>query len=374
MVRVALDFSAGIAQPAGIGRYIRELVRELGNLPGLELVLWYGRPSRQCYGTPPPTATTCALPLSETWLTRLWHRLRLPLPVELIVGDVDLVHGPNFLVPPARTPRVVTIHDLSFLLVPELGHPRLVRFLANTVPRMLQQVDAVITVSEAVRQDLLRLYRCDPHRIFAIPHGVSSLFTPIPAEDGYPLLASLGLRQPYVLAVGTIEPRKGYPVLLRAAELAATHLPDLQLVVVGSTGWLAEPIEAALRAAEQRGSLVRFRSIGDRTLAMLYSGATAFVTASYYEGFNLPLLEAMACGAPVIATDLPAHREVAGDAGLFVPINAPHELAQAILTLAIDGSLRDRLSRAVRERAQGFTWRRSAERHLEVYRQFARQS
>uniref|UniRef100_A0A7C5RTQ1 Glycosyltransferase family 1 protein n=1 Tax=Thermomicrobium roseum TaxID=500 RepID=A0A7C5RTQ1_THERO len=374
MVKVALDFSAGIAQPAGIGRYVRELVRELGSLLRHDLVLWYGRPSGHCYGTPPATTTNRALPLSETWLTRLWHRLRFPLPVELVTGEVDLVHGPNFLVPPARAPRLVTIHDLSFLLVPELGHPRLVRFLSNTVPRMLREVDAIITVSEAVRQDLLRLYHIAPNRIFAIPHGVSSLFAPIPMEERRPVLASFGLRDPYVIAVGTIEPRKGYPVLIRAIELAATQLPDLQLVVVGSTGWLAERIEAALLEAERRGWLVRFRSIGDSTLATLYSGAAAFVTASYYEGFNLPLLEAMACAAPVIATDLPAHREVAGDAALFVPIDAPHELAEAILTVLMNGSLRERLSRAARERARSFTWRQSAEQHLEVYRQFARRS
>ncbi|MFN3336944.1 MAG: glycosyltransferase family 4 protein, partial [Thermomicrobium sp.] len=248
---------------------------------------------------------------------------------------------------------------------------RLVRFLTNAVPRILQEVDAVITVSEAVRQDLLRLYRIAPNRLFAIPHGVSSLFTPIPLDERRPVLASFGLRDPYIIAVGTIEPRKGYPVLIRALELAATQLPELQLVIVGSTGWLAEPIEAALSEAERRGRLKRFRRLGDRTLATLYSGAAAFVTASYYEGFNLPLLEAMACAAPVIATDLPTHREVAKDAALFVPIDAPDELAEAILTVLTNSSLRERLSRAARERAQSFTWRQSAERHLEVYRQFA---
>lgn len=373
-MRVALDFSAGVAQPAGIGRYVRELARELADLLGRDLVLWYGRTPSHPAGTPPPTATPRALPLSETDLMRLWYRFRFPLPVDLVTGAVDLVHGTNFLVPPARVPRLVTIHDLSFLLVPELGHPPLVRFLSNAVPRMLREVDAVITVSEAVRHDLLRLCRIAPNRVFAIPHGVSSRFSPIPEDQRRAVLASFGLRDPYVIAVGTIEPRKGYPVLIRAIELAATQLPDLQLVVVGSTGWLAERIEAALLEAERRGRLVRFRSIGDRTLATLYSGAAAFVTASYYEGFNLPLLEAMACAAPVIATDLPAHREVAGDAALFVPIDAPHELAEAILSVLLNGSLRERLSRTARERAQLFTWRRSAERHLEVYREFARSS
>jgi len=366
MVRVALDFSPGVAQPAGIGRYARELARALSAQLGADLILWYGSP-RQLHATPPPAATRRPIPLSPTTLTRLWHRLQIPLPLELFTGRVDIVHGLDFLVPPARAPRVATIHDLSFLLVPELGHPRLVRFLRAAVPRTLRLARHIIAVSEAVRADLIRLYRVDPDRVHTIYHGVSTTMQPVEPARRQPLLASLGVRDPYVIAVGTIEPRKGYPILLRAVESLAHEIGDLQLVIVGSPGWLSRPIEADIIAAERRGRVVWLRWVDDATLAALYSGARAFVTASYYEGFNLPLLEALACATPAVATDLTVHHEVAGEAALYVPVAAPERLADALRALLTDETLNARLRAAASVRASRFSWARSATQHLEVY-------
>ncbi len=366
MVRVALDFSPGVAQRAGIGRYTRELAHALAPLLGENLVLWYGR-AGSAFGSPPAGTTTRPLPLPPEWLTRAWFRLRLPLPVELAVGTVDVVHGTDFLVPPARAPRVVTVHDLSFLLVPTLGFPRLVRFLASTLPRVLRTARQVITVSEAVRSDLVRLYRLDPERVHAIHHGVAPVFRPVPACRRTPLLASLGVRDPYVIAVGTIEPRKGYSVVLRAVEAAAQRVPDLQLVIVGVPGWLSASIEGEIRAAERRGRVVWLRGLPDETLAALYSGARAFLTASMYEGFNLPLLEALACGAPAIATDLAVHREVAGEAALYTAVDDPRDVARALATLLENVELADRLHNAALERAARFDWGKSARAHLAVY-------
>ncbi|MCX7624501.1 MAG: glycosyltransferase family 4 protein [Thermomicrobium sp.] len=366
-MRVALDYSPAVAQAAGVGRYARELAKELASRLGRDLVLWYGRVPRT-HAIPPAGATTRPLPFSPKDLTRLWHRLRVPFPVEIATGPVDVVHGTDFLAPPARASRVVTIHDLSFLLVPELGHPRLVRFLAEAVPRTLQSTGHVVAVSEAVRAELLRLLRLDPERVHAIPHGVSPRFQPIRTERRTPLLASLGVRDPYVIAVGTIEPRKGYPILLRAVERLAPTLPDLQLVIVGASGWLAEPIEAEITRAVQRGRVLWLQGVDDALLAALYSGARAFVSASYYEGFNLPLLEALACGAPAVVTDLPVHREVAANAALYVRAASPEELAEALRSILLQEIDVERLQRAALARASRFTWSESAERHLDVYR------
>lgn len=366
-MRVALDFSPGVSQAAGIGRYARELASALVPFLGKDLVLFYGRVSHSV-GCPPADATLRPLPLSPVWLTRLWHRVRLPLFLELFIGQVDVVHGIDFLLPPTRSPGVATIHDLSYLIVPELGHPRLVQFLAAAVPRTLASAGRIVTVSEAVRTDLIRLYRVDPARVHVIYHGVSSTFRRIERSHCAPLLASLGIRDPYVVAVGTVEPRKGYPILLRAVERLLGERPDLQLVIVGSPGWLSEPIEKAILRAVRRDWVVWLRGIDDDLLAAVYSGARAFVTASYYEGFNLPLLEALACGVPAVATDLAVHREVAGTAALYVPVDAPDRLADALWSVLSDDDLVQRLRHAARERASQFSWRRSAEQHLEVYR------
>lgn len=364
-MRVALDFSPGVTQPAGIGRYARELARALAPSLGRDLVLFHGR-VQQAYASP-PEATLRQLPLSPQWLTRLWHRLRVPLPIELLVGHVDVVHGIDFLVPPARVPRVVTIHDLSFLIVPELGHPRLVRFLTAAVPRTLACADQIITVSEAVRADLIRLYRIDPRRVHTIHHGVNAVFRAVEGPHQTPLLASLGIRDPYILAVGTIEPRKGYPVLLRAIDRLARDMPNLQLVIVGSPGWLSDPIEAEIVAGVRCNRVVWLRSIADETLAALYRGARAFVSTSYYEGFNLPLLEALAAGTPAVVTDLSVHREVARQAALYVGIDAPDQLAEALWRVLSEENLAQRLRDAARERAAQFSWTKAAELHLSVY-------
>jgi alpha-1,3-rhamnosyl/mannosyltransferase len=236
---------------------------------------------------------------------------------------------------------------------------------------MLRTADALITVSESVQQDLLRLYRVAPDRVYAIPHGVAFPFVPHPPQHARPVIASLGIREPYVIAVGTVEPRKGYPVLLQAVERAAENIPDLQLVIVGATGWLAEPIERALEEAQQRGRVLRLRRISDQTLAALYSAAAAFVTASFYEGFNFPLLEALACGAPAIATDIPVHREVAGNAALFVRSGDVDSLAEAMISLLTDTTLARRLQQAGPQQASRFSWHKSAEQHIAVYRAVA---
>ena len=370
-MRVAIDFTPGLNQPAGIGRYTRELVRALAEQSHFDIVLWHGRTSSPLPRPPSPRIHYRQMPFSERWLTRLWYRLRIPFPIDPLIGPVDVVHGTDFLVPPARCARVATVHDVSFLLVPELGHPRLVSFLRAVVPRMLRTADALITVSESVQQDLLRLYRVAPDRVYAIPHGVAFPFVPHPPQHARPVIASLGIREPYVIAVGTVEPRKGYPVLLQAVERAAENIPDLQLVIVGATGWLAEPIERALEEAQQRGRVLRLRRISDQTLAALYSAAAAFVTASFYEGFNFPLLEALACGAPAIATDIPVHREVAGNAALFVRSGDVDSLAEAMISLLTDTTLARRLQQAGPQQASRFSWHKSAEQHIAVYRAVA---
>lgn len=367
MARIALDFTPGRVQLAGIGRYTRELARELATILGPDLIVWSGLTPGRAVAEPPIGCRFKPLPIPASWLTRLWYRLHTPLPIEFLIGPVDLVHGTDFVVPPARCPRVVTIHDLSFLLVPELGHPRLVRYLSAIVPRMIRDASLVITVSEAVRQDLLRLFRIEPDRVVAIHHGAPAGITVAPTDQVRPMLAAYGIRQPYVLAVGTVEPRKGYLTLLEALKRLASRNRDVQVVIVGSTGWLAEPIEAEIERAVQIDLAVRLHRVTDELLATLYRSAAVFVTASRYEGFNLPLLEALSTGTPAVATAVPAHREVAGPAALYVPIDAPDELADAIRAILESPALAAQLREAALTRAQLFSWRKSALRHLDVY-------
>jgi glycosyltransferase involved in cell wall biosynthesis len=280
-------------------------------------------------------------------------------------------HGLDFVVAPSHAPSVVTIHDLSFLVVPQYAHPRLRAYLASAVPRTLQRVAAVITVSEQVRHEIAAFYGISADRIVAIPHGVEPRFRPPSAAAIAATLSRHNITIPYFLTVGTIEPRKNHQTLLAAFTAVAAVDPAVQLVVVGRPGWLYRGIVQQLQVWERRGRVKWLHALADDDLPALYAGCVALVYPSWYEGFGFPVLEAMACGAPVIASDLPVLRDVAGEAAMYVPASDAEALGAAMQRLLTDQPLRERLRMAGLTRAQQFTWEASATKHLAVYRAVA---
>jgi len=374
-MRVALDYTAALTQQAGIGRYVRELAQALVSLlvDQGELVLWHGRLTRSCHGQWPEDTPVreVELPLPPVWVTRLWQRLRLPLPLEHFTGQLSVSHGPDFVIPPSRAPSVVTIHDLSFLVAPQYTHPRLRAYLTAAVPRSLQRASAVIAVSEQVRREVIEHYGLPAERVIAIPHGVASGLAEPPDNQAQGTLARLGVREPYFLMVGTIEPRKNHLAALDAFALLASRHPDLSLVIAGRPGWLAEPIMRAIHEAGARLPVRYLGPVADADLPALYARSVALVYPSWYEGFGLPVLEAMACGTVVITSEGGAPAEVAGDAALAVPPDRPEALAEAMERIVNDSALRGRLAKEGRRRAASFSWERAARQHLELYRRLA---
>ncbi len=374
-MRVALDYTAALTQQAGIGRYVRELAQALVSLFGNqgELILWHGRLTRSCHGQWPEDAPVreVELPLPPVWVTRLWQRLRLPLPLEHFTGQLSVSHGPDFVIPPSRAPSVVTIHDLSFLVAPQYAHPRLRAYLTAAVPRSLQRTSAVIAVSEQVRREVIEYYNLPPKQVVAIPHGVTSGLTAPPDDQAQRTLARLGVREPYFLMVGTIEPRKNHLAALQAFTLLASRYPGLSLVIAGRPGWLSEPIMQALSELSARLPVRYLGLVADADLPALYARSLALVYPSWYEGFGLPVLEAMACGTAVITSEGGAPAELAGDAALAVPPDRPEALAEAMERIVSDSALRGRLAKEGRRRAAGFSWERAARQHLELYRRLA---
>jgi glycosyltransferase involved in cell wall biosynthesis len=374
-MRVALDYTAALTQQAGIGRYVRELAQALVLLlvDQDELVLWHGRLTRSCHGQWPEDTPVreVELPLPSVWVTRLWQRLRLPLPLEHFTGQLSVSHGPDFVIPPSRAPSVATIHDLSFLVAPQYAHPRLRAYLTAAVPRSLRRVSAVIAVSEQVRREVIEHYDLPAERVIAIPHGVTSGLAEPPEGQAQGTLARLGVREPYFLMVGTIEPRKNHLAALDAFALLASRHPDLSLVIAGRAGWLAEPIMRAIHEAGARLPVRYLGPVADADLPALYARSVALVYPSWYEGFGLPVLEAMACGTVVITSEGGAPAEVAGDAALAVPPDRPEALAEAMERIVNDSALRGRLAKEGRRRAASFSWERAARQHLELYRRLA---
>ena len=282
----------------------------------------------------------------------------------------QLYHEPNYVALPFDGPMVVTVHDLSFVRHPE-SHPKeRLEHLARYLPETLARAAHVITDSETVRREAIGHFGLDPARVTAIHLGVSHLFAPRTPEQTRATLAKHGLAHgKYVLSVGTLEPRKNLAAAIRAwsAQEPSTHR-DTPLVVAGMKGWLTQELDKEIAVSESRG-IVRFLGfVDERELPDLYAGAMAFVYPSRYEGFGLPVVEAMASGVPVITSDASCLPEIAGDAALLVAPDDARALHDAMQRMAHDPALRADLAARGLERAARFTWARCAEETVAVYR------
>ncbi|HWQ13819.1 MAG TPA: glycosyltransferase family 1 protein [Roseiflexaceae bacterium] len=382
-IHIGIDYTAAAWQGAGIGRYTRELVRAVlaqGQRHRYTLFYAAGWPGarvpyegelRQLCETH-PNVRAAPIPLPPRRLTQLWHRLRAPLPVELFTGPLDVLHAPDFVLPPNRARRrLVTIHDLSYLVHPECALPSVARYLRDAVPRSLARADAVLADSQATKRDLERLLGVPAARITVVYPGVGPQFRKLPPEVTEPVRRRLQLPERFVLFVGTIEPRKNLVRLVEAFHRAFNgegSALNVHLVIAGRRGWLYEPVFAAI---ERLGIGKRVRMldyVDDSDLPMVYNLAWVFAYPSIYEGFGFPALEALSCGAVVVTANNSSLPEAVGDAALLVPAGDVEAITAALGRAASDAALRARLSAAGPAQARTFTWERAARQVLELYR------
>ena len=301
------------------------------------------------------------LPLGERWQTIAWHRLRLPLWADALAGGVDVFHSPDFVLAPVRRARtVLTVHDLTFVMRPECAAPSLRRYLGRVVPRSVRRADRVLADSKATAGDLLRLYQLPADRLEVVYSAADVRFRPLSADQAEEMLAGLEIPRPFILTVGTLEPRKNIERLVDA--FVSLDVPH-NLVVVGARGWLYEDVLAKLR--QPRIFAPGF--VTDEQLVALYNLADVFVFPSLYEGFGLEPLEAMACGTPVAVSNVSSLPEVVGDAGLMFGPEDTAAIAAAIRRLVDDAALRGELRAAGLEQARRFSWRSSAQQLKEIY-------
>jgi glycosyltransferase involved in cell wall biosynthesis len=369
--QISLDVSAIPDRPAGAGRYVLELVRALGveTTPGLQLLSRRGdvhrwhelAPSHQVRDVV-PTARPVRLAYERVALSRQIRRL-----------GVDVHHAPHYTMPGhCRVPVVVTVHDLTFFDAPELHERSKVAFFTRAIRRAAAEAAAIVCVSERTSARLREL--CEVRGpVVVAPHGVDherfGPEEPSPGSDARHL-ASLGLdeRRAQIVYVGTLEPRKGLLELLDAFGVLARELPELDLVLVGQRGWGLEAFDARLASSPARGRIHLPGYVPDAAIPALLRRASVVAYPSIEEGFGLPALEALACGAPLVTTLGSVMAELCGDAPWLV---APGDARSLVVGLreALGASDPERAKRRALGlgRAQGFSWPITAERHLEAY-------
>lgn len=368
-MHVGLDAIPLATPRTGVGHYTFELARHLALIAPdnqFELVSPFLNP------TPPEAEQTPSnlkfIHAKVNMIRRRWFAVGLPLYIRR--ARYDLYHGTNYEVPLlAKCPTVLTIHDLSLFLHPTTHEERLVRRGRRRLPIMARSATHIITPSESVRREVCEHLSVKPSKVTAIPEAARSIFQRQAREETVETLKRLGVEDSFVLAVGTIEPRKNLHTLLRAFEQMVKQTSRRpQLVIAGKRGWLTSELFRDVENSIVKDRLLFTDYVSDEELRALYSACTLFVYPSLYEGFGLPPLEAMACGAPVIASRIPSIVETVGvDTARLIAPTDTEEIARNMAELL--DSEEERRGRSVlgEERVARFTWEHTARATLDVY-------
>jgi glycosyltransferase involved in cell wall biosynthesis len=363
-LRLAVDTTSLFGARTGVAAFTEGALHALARRPDVDVhayaVTWRG--TRGLAGMVPSGVTVARRPMAARPLRSLWCRFDAP-PIEWWTGPADVCHGTNFVVPPTRrAAAVATVHDLTPVRYPELStrdtlqYPRLLR-------RALGRGAWVHTPSAFIAAEVVELLGAAAERVRAVHHGVP----PVAIGDGR-LGREVAGSDRYVLALGTIEPRKDLPTLVRAFDSLAASDPALRLVVAGPDGWGIEAFGEVVARARHGSRVVRLGWVNGAVRSGLLAGAAAFAYPSLYEGFGFPPLEAMQVGVPVVATTAGALPEVLGDAARLVTPRDVDGLAAALADVLEDQAVRDDLVSRGRVRAASYSWDRCGEGLTAIYR------
>lgn len=362
-MRIAVDATPLIGAGTGVATFTRGAVEALAARPDVELSA-FGLTLRgrdRLAGVVPAGVRVVRRPMPAGLLGRLWARTDL-VPAEWFTGRVDVVHGTNFVVPATRSAgAVVSVYDLTAVRFPELCAPASLRY-PDLVRRAVTRGAWVHTLATAIGDEIVELLGVPSERVRVVPSGLD------PGSTGDPAAGRrVAGAERYVLALGTVEPRKGLPDLVRAFDHLAASRPDLHLVVAGPDGWGTDELAAAIAQARHGDRVRRLGWVDATTRSDLLAGARVLAAPSVYEGFGYPPLEAMAAGTPVVATAVGSLPEVLGDAALLVPGGDLGALSDALASVVDDDAVAARLGAGGPPHAATFTWDACAAGLVELY-------
>jgi len=362
-MRLAVEVSTCSAERTGIGYYTEHFVDGLiaTRAPGDDVVLISnGKPAPELYDRWRDRLRIGGVPVRAIWMQRDANRL-------LLESGADFALFPNYLAPlNVVCPFANIVHDLAIIRTPQFFNLGKLAIQRPLLPLITRRATAVGTVSAASRKDIIELLGVPEHRVLMLPGAPHPACAVPPAAEVERVRQAYGLGRRYIVSVGTLEPRKNLPTLLRAFDRlcarSGTATADLDLVVIGGRGWRDRELRAEIAARRASGRLHTLGYVPEQDLVALYGGAEVLTYPSHFEGFGLPVVEAMACGTPAVATDVPALREVSGGAAVLVPLGDEVALADEIAAIVGDPERRAALRARGLARAKAFSWEASAQR------------
>lgn len=332
-MKVGFDISQ-IAHKGGVSVYTQELAKRLSCYKNLETVFFYSS-LRKPY--PGNLKNVKSYPIPPTIFEMLFNRLRF-FPIEYFVGNIDVFHSSDWVQPPSEARKVTTYHDVVPLKYPQWSHPKIVEVHKRRLEIVEKEIDMVIAVSESAKKDLLEVSKIPEEKITVVYEAAGQQFKPQSEQAVEEFRRKMGLPDKFVLAIGGIGERRN---ISRIKEATGNY----NLVVTGET----------------------IPNIADQEMPLLYSSAQVLVYPSLYEGFGLPILEAMACGIPVITSNVSSMPEVGGDAALYVDPFSTSQMAKAVDAAVRDKKLREELIQNGFKQAKEFSWEKCTEKTVEIY-------
>lgn len=373
-MKIAIDISQIAYRGTGVSNYTREMVKSLLRNDSHNDYLLFGISLRQLnllnefyeeVRAINDRVKNCFFPIPQTVGNFLWNKFHR-LTLEKLLGKIDIYHSSDWIQPPTQAKKVTTIHDLVIYKYPDVSNPQIIKTQKRRLEWVKRECHAILADSQTTKKDIVNILHIKPGIIEVVYPGISQEFTRQNDEEIIRLKQKYGLLNEYILSVGTIEPRKNIKRVIRAFESYLSHpliaalKKPVELVIAGNPGW-----DNTLFSDNKYIKTLGYVTPSD--LPALYSGASLFIYPSLYEGFGLPVLEAMACGVPVISSSRGSLKEVASDSAILVDPESEEDIASKMVQIFIDATLRSELITKGTKQAAFFTWDKAARKILSVY-------